>query len=109
MELQRTATLSGLENHQRVSCSATETSFDTSTVLRYMCQLLTLGAHAQEGYYSSLCVYVCVCVSVRTLGGHSFVYGFKVRYQRLVHDVLRVFHSLISLEVFRSRVRASFV
>ena len=56
-----------------------------------------------------VCVCVCVCLSVRTLGGHSFVYGFKVRYQRLVHDVLRVFHSWISLEVFRSRVRASFV
>ena len=40
VESQRTATLLGLEDLQWVSCSASETSFDTSTVLRYTCQLL---------------------------------------------------------------------
>ena len=70
--------------------------------------LLTLGAHVQEGY-SSLFVCVCVCLSVPTLGGHLFIYGFKVRYQRLVHDTPQVFNSWISLEMFCSRVRVSFI
>ena len=55
---------------------------------------------------SAVCVSVCVCVCYHVTGGYSFIYGFKVRYQRLVHDVLLVFISWISLEVFRSRVRA---
>ena len=51
------------------------------------CILLTLGAHAQEGYCSCLvcvCVCVCVCVSVclsvTTLAATSFVFTLKNRY-----------------------------
>ena len=51
--------------------------------------LLTLGAHAQEGYCSCLvcvCVSVClsvclcVCLSVTTLAATSFVFTLKSRY-----------------------------
>ena len=40
--------------------------------------LLTLGAHAQEGYCSCLvCVCVSVCLSVTTLAATSFVFTLK--------------------------------
>ena len=47
--------------------------------LRGQVLLLTLGAHAQEGYCSCL-VCVRVCLSVTTLAATSFVFTLKSRY-----------------------------
>ena len=114
-----------LESHRRYSyrkkreCATlkprpkhpTKLTSGQASASRELCWLLlTLGAHAQEGYSSlSVCLCVSVCLSVPTLGGYSFIYGFKVRYQRLVHDTPQVFNSWISLEVFCLRVMALFI
>ena len=49
---------------------------DSRKCTHITCILLTLGAHAQEGYCSCLvcvCVCVCVCLSVTTLA--SFLHS----------------------------------
>ena len=57
--------------------------------------LLTLGAHAQEGYCSCLvCVCVClsVCLSVTTLAVTSFVFTLKSRYMGVCYRLFLDFN-----------------
>ena len=73
--------------------------------------LLTLGAHAQEGYgtclvYVSVCVCVCVCVSVTILASTSFVSTFQIRYVQLSFRLYSIFNSWIFDKTFRSKVMA---
>jgi len=50
-------------------------------------ELLTLGAHAQEGYSSQ---FVPVCLSVTTLPVASFISTLKLRYEQLYYGILLI-------------------
>ena len=52
--------------------------------------------------------YSTVCLSVTTLGATSFIDRFKVRYQRLMLDILKVFNSWISPQIFCLKVMVLF-
>ena len=65
--------------------------------------LLTLGAHAQEGYATCL-VCVCLCVSVPTLASTAFVSTVQVRYVRLLFRLYSILNSWIFNKAFRSKV-----
>ena len=72
--------------------------------------LLTLGAHAQEGYCSRLvCVCVCVpvCLSVTTLVATSFVFTLKSRYVGVCYRLFLDFNSWIFEKSFHSKEKAS--
>ena len=79
----------------------------------YHHSLLTLGAHAPEGYSTySLCVCVCVCVSVclsvpRLLPSNR-AYTTKWTYQHAFRRFFLVLNSRICLRCLRSRERALF-
>ena len=48
----------------------------------------------------SLCVSVCVCVSVTSLTATPLTYGYKVRYESKTNAVLKVFDVWILLKYF---------
>ena len=68
-------------------------------------KLLTLGAHAQEGYCSCL-VCVCVCLSVTTLAATSFVFTLKSRYVGVCYRLFLDLTSWIFEKTFHSKVMA---
>ena len=49
-------------------------------------------------------VSLCVCVSVTTKGSTWYVYTLKVRYHRILHELLKSFDVWISLKVFSLKV-----
>jgi len=67
--------------------------------------LLTLGAHAQEGYSSQ---FVSVCLSVTALPVASFISTLKLRYEQLYYRILFIFDSWIFIKLIRSEVMALF-
>ena len=77
----------------------------------HIATVLTLGAHAQEGYCSCL-VCVCVCVSVclsvclSTLAATSFVFTLKSRYVGVCYRLFFDFNSWIFEKTFPSKVMA---
>ena len=56
-----------------------------------------------RGVITVVCVCVCVCVSVTTKGSAWYVYTLKVRYHRILHELLKSFDVWISLKVFSLR------
>ena len=53
-------------------------------------------------------VYLCMCVSVTMLDSTYYVYMLKVRYYRILHELLNSFDSWISLKMLCSRDMAFF-
>ena len=74
--------------------------------------LLTLGAHAPEGYSTcpvclSVCLCVCVCVCV-PYSGTSRNQAYKQQYQRLQRDTGMKYKKGFFFKMLRSEVMASF-
>ena len=70
--------------------------------------LLTLSAHAQEGYttyFVYLCV--CVCLSVTTLAAALFISTIKQQYERLQFSIFFIFNSWIFKKLLRSHFMVS--
>ena len=74
--------------------------------------LLTLGAHAPEGYSTwSVCLSVCVCVCVCVCfpySGTSRNQAYKQQYQRLQRDTGMKYKKGFFFKTLRSEVMASF-
>ena len=69
--------------------------------------LLTLGAHAQEGYGTCLvCVCMSVCLSVTTLAATAVVSTLKMRYVGVYLRLFLLFNLWIFDKSFRSEVMA---
>ena len=66
---------------------------------------ITLGAHAQRGLYSRVCVCVCLSVCYHYSGTTGYE-AAKERYQRPERYVGIVFKKAIFLKLLRSRVMA---
>ena len=69
----------------------------------HVCVLLTLGAHAQEGYGTCL---VCVCVSVCTPAPTTLVSTLKMGYVGVYLRLFLLFYVWIFDKSFRSKVMA---
>ena len=85
-------------------------------VARLSAILLTLGAHAPEGYSTwsvclSVCLCVCVCVCVCVCfpySGTSRNQAYKQQYQRLQRDTGMKYKKGFFFKTLRSEVMASF-
>ena len=62
-------------------------------------KLLTLGVHAQERF-TLVVLCVSICVSVATLSSTWYIYTLKVRYQWILHKLLKSLlkHMLFALQ-----------
>ena len=73
-----------------------------------LCCLLTLGAHAHEGYSTHfVCVCVCVCVCSK-FAALNRAYMTKWTDQHVFRQFFLIFDSSICLRCLRSRERALF-